>query len=148
MPLERPASADLAVRLFGPSPARTLALLKAAWPLAVGAELARRTEVLAVEGTTLRVRVPDASWRKGLLKMRGQLLGRLRRVAGELAPGRLAFSEGPLARPPEPPAVTLRPQPSGAPPPAVVVAAERIADADVRALFLECAGRYLTRSRS
>src|SRR5512143_1233596 len=99
MGLTRPAAVDLMARLFGASPPRTLALLRATWPLAAGPELARRTEVLAIEGDTLRVRVTDATWRKELLKVRGTLLGRLRRVAGPLAPARLAFCEGPLSRP-------------------------------------------------
>ena len=47
MGLTRPAAVDLVARLFGASPPRTLALLRATWPLAAGPELARRTEVLA-----------------------------------------------------------------------------------------------------
>jgi Dna[CI] antecedent, DciA len=148
MSLARPAAVDLAVRLFGASPAHTLALLRAAWPLAVGPELARRTEVVAIEGTTLRVKVADATWRKALLKIRGPLHGRLRRVAGDLAPARLAFCDGPVVCPPEvaTPAAAVKPvQPLSS---TLVAAAEGIADADVRARFLDSAARYLTRSRS
>ena len=148
MSLARPAAVDLAVRLFGGSPERTLALLRAAWPLAVGPELARRTEVVAIEGTTLRVKVADATWRKALLKIRGPLHGRLRRVAGDLAPARLAFCEGPVRCPPAaaaPAPAEKAPAPAS---PALVSAAEGIDDADVRARFLDSATRYLTRSRS
>src|SRR5260370_26030 len=73
--MERISGRSLAARLFGASPARTLALLEAAWPLAVGPELARRTEVLGIEGGTLRVRVPDAGWRKVLHRMQPQIMG-------------------------------------------------------------------------
>src|ERR1043165_10002576 len=92
--MERISGRSLAARLFGGSPARTLALLEAAWPLAVGPELARRTEVLGIEGGTLRIRVPDAGWRKVLHRMQPQILGHLREIAGDLAPKRMGFVEG------------------------------------------------------
>src|SRR5205823_5331837 len=40
--MDRISGRSLAARLFGASPARTLALLEPAWPLAVAPELARR----------------------------------------------------------------------------------------------------------
>ena len=92
--MERISGRSLAARLFGASPARTLALLEAAWPLAVGPELARRTEVLGIEGGTLRVRVPDAGWRKVLHRMQPQILAHLREIAGDLAPKRMGFVDG------------------------------------------------------
>ena len=94
--MDRISGRSLAARLFGASPARTLALLEAAWPLAVGPELAWRTEVLGIEGGTLRVRVPDARWRKVLHRMQPQILGHLREIAGDLAPKRMGFVEGGL----------------------------------------------------
>ena len=148
MSLTRPAAVDLAVRLFGATPERTLALLRAAWPLAVGPELARRTEVVAIEGTTLRVKVADATWRKALLKIRGPLHGRLRRVAGDLAPARLAFCDGPVALPPEPRSVAPAEPPPTPPSAELTAAAKAIDDTEVRARFLDSATRYLTRSRS
>src|SRR5258706_12063689 len=107
--MERISGRSLAARLFGASPARTLALIEAAWPLAVGPELARRTEVLGIEGGTLRVRVPDAGWRKVLHRMQPQILGHLREIAGDLAPKRMGFVEGGLADH-EPTAAPDRPQ--------------------------------------
>src|SRR5678815_2906688 len=95
--MERISGRSLAARLFGASPARTLALLEAAWPLAVGPELARRTEVLGIEGGTLRVRVPDAGWRKVLHRMQPQILAHLREIAGDLAPRRMGFVDGGLS---------------------------------------------------
>ena len=99
--MERISGRSLAARLFGASPARTLALIEAAWPLAVGPELARRTEVLGIEGGTLRVRVPDAGWRKVLHRMQPQILGHLREIAGDLAPRRMGFVEGGLTDQPQ-----------------------------------------------
>ena len=135
-------------RLFGQRPVATLALLRAAWPLAVGRELALRTQVLALEGRALRVRVPDARWRKALHRMQREILSRLRAIAGELAPTRLGFSEGAVpdaldgdnaraARPAEP-----RPAP-----PEVVAEAEAIPDPEIRALFLRTAALYLERRK-
>jgi hypothetical protein len=99
--MERISGRSLAAQLFGASPARTLALLEAAWPLAVGPELAWRTEVLGIEGGTLRVRVPDARWRKVLHRMQPQILAHLRQIAGDLAPRRMGFVEGGLTNPPQ-----------------------------------------------
>src|SRR5256885_797121 len=95
--MDRVSGLALAARLFGGSPERTLALLRASWPLAVGQELARRTEVIGVERGTLRVRVPDAGWRKALHRMQPQILRRLRQLTGELAPRRMGLLEGAMA---------------------------------------------------
>jgi len=144
--MERAAERDVAEQLFGATPERRLLLLRAAWPRAVGPELARRTEVVALEGNALRIRVPDAGWRKGLLRMRHEILGRLRRIAGGLAPRALGFVEArpaPIPVPAEPSA----PVPSEPPPPAPALVAEaaRIADPELRNRFLESAARYLGR---
>ena len=47
-----------------------------------------------MEGGTLRVRVPDASWRKVLHRIQPQILARLRELAGDLAPRRMGFVDG------------------------------------------------------
>ena len=144
--MERAVERDVAEQLFGATPERRLLLLRAAWPRAVGPELARRTEVVALEGNALRIRVPDAGWRKGLLRMRHEILGRLRRIAGGLAPRALGFVEArpaPIPVPAEPSApVPSQPPPSA---PALVAEAARIADPELRNRFLESAARYLGR---
>ena len=144
--MESPRDAALAERLFGASPETALALLRAAWPAAVGPDLARRTEILTLDRGVLRVRVPDAVWRRGLVRMRGDILARLRRIAGGVAPRGLGFVEGPVralaerreraeAPPPEP----------VAPPESVRRAADAIPDPELRARFLAAAGRYFSR---
>jgi hypothetical protein len=170
--MDRISGRSLAAQLFGASPARTLALLEAAWPLAVGPELARRTEVLGIERGTLRVRVPDAGWRKVLHRMQPQILGHLREIAGDLAPRRMGFVEGGLAA--EPTAVSApadRPQSAAASrsggaarggfqggsslrsesvvssPPEIKNVAATIDDTEIRTRFLEVATRYLARSK-
>src|SRR5262245_7917629 len=139
--MERAVARHSAAALFGGSKERTLALLRAAWPKAVGSELARRTEVLALEGDALRLRVPDVSWRRHLLQMRGPILDRLREVAGPLTPRRLSFTEGGL------PPVADMPSPTATggilASPALVADAQIIADPELRARFLESAARYL-----
>lgn len=155
MSLRRASTAALALRLFGASPERALALLRAAWPLAVGPELARRTELVAIEGDCLRIRVPDAGWRKGLLRMRREILGRLSQVAGAMAPRRLSFSEGFVARPAAEDTQRTAPSALAAAPaaalplaPEITEAAAGIGDPDIRRRFLESAAAYLDRARS
>lgn len=149
MGLSRATTSALAARLFAPGSPAALALVRAAWPLAVGPELARRTQVLAIEASTLRVRVPDAGWRKVLHRMQRDILARLRDVAGpRLAPQRLGFTEGPVpeaARAPAIPAVPPLPDPEV--PAAVATGAEAIADPEVRDRFLKTAARSLARSK-
>src|SRR5262245_29617255 len=105
----------LAAQLFGRRPEHTLALLRAAWPAAVGPELARRTEVVVLDGRVLRIRVPDVRWQKVLHRMQRQILERLWRAAGELAPKSLGFQLGAVATAPE----TARPEEAAAPPPVI-----------------------------
>jgi hypothetical protein len=140
--------ASLGRRLFS-TPERALEVLAAAWPRAVGAELARRTELVALEAGCLWVRVPDPRWRKVLHRMSGDLRHRLRRGVGDLAPARLAFVLGPVAEPDAPaaapPAETAAPEPA---PASVSAAAAAIPDPELRRLFLESSARYLSRHRA
>jgi Dna[CI] antecedent DciA-like protein len=143
---ERPRDSDLAARLFGGRPEHTLALLRSAWPVAVGAKLARRTEVVALDHGVLRIKVEDARWQRTLLRMRTEILSRLRGVAAGVAPRGLGFVVGALASNPDPiPAVMQEAPLAAAPPRAVAEAAAAIPDPEVRARFLAAAARYLAR---
>jgi len=152
--MERADSRDLAQQIFGASRERRALLLAAAWPKAVGLELSRRTEVVALEGDVLRIRIPDAGWRRVLLRIRPEILSRLRALAGRLAPRGLSFVEGGgPGRPAEPgpgasPPSARATLPAPAPPERLLAEAERIADPELRAAFLASAGRYLQRFRS
>lgn len=143
--MDRPRHPDFAARLFGAKPEHTLALLRAAWPGAVGEELARRTEVVAFDHGMLRIKVPDMRWQRTLVRMRGFILERLRRVAGRAAPRGLSFVTGEVQAsgvcvPATPPVA------SAAPAPALVAAAgQAIPDPEIRERFLAAAGRYLAR---
>lgn len=143
--MKRSSAADLPAEIFRATPARRLALLKAAWPAAVGPELARRSEVVALDGDLARIRVADAMWRRSLWRMRKDLIGRLRRVAGSAAPYALTFVEGPVTARLEPPTSeipVLEPAPL---PPVVADAAELIPDDATRERFRNAVGRYLAR---
>lgn len=133
------------MRLFGRNAPHALELLRAAWPRAVGPDLSRRTEVVAIEGTALRIRVPDARWRGVLHRMQPDILARLRDVAGPLAPKRLGFVEGGIAEPPAAAAAEDRTPASRACPTSVAEKADAIPDPELRARFVETAGRYLAR---
>jgi hypothetical protein len=143
MALKPAASREVANRLFAPGSKAAAALLGAAWPRAVGAELGGRTEIVGLECGTLRVRVPDARWRSALHRMRHDILARLREVAGEAAPLRLGFVEG--AVPPARVRAEMAPPPPRPAPASVVAAAGSIEDEALRARFLESAARYLSR---
>jgi len=148
--MDRPRDPDLAARLFGSKPEHTLALLRAAWPGAVGDELARRTEVVALDRGVLRIKVPDLRWQRSLLRMRGFILARLRRVAGQASPRALGFVTGAVSDPgPATAPAALGAPPAPAPAPASVAeAALAIPDPEIRAQFLAAAGRYLARFRA
>jgi len=57
-------------------------LTRAVWPAAVGKAVAAHTSRLTLVRTTLVVEVEDAIWQKQLFGLRGQILGRLRKVMG------------------------------------------------------------------
>jgi hypothetical protein len=144
--MDRARDPGLAARLFGSRPEHTLALLRAAWPAAVGPDLARRTEVVAFDRGVLRVKVPDARWQRSLFRMRGDMLSRLRSVAGGAAPRSLGFVVGAVAEPPEPaPLPPATPAPSV--PEGVLKAAAAIPDPEIRARFMDVAARYVERFR-
>src|SRR5262245_45767339 len=156
MAFDRALGTDMASRLFGTKGTPALALLRAAWPHAVGHEVARPSELLSLEGGTRRVRVAVAGWRRVLHLMQPEIVRRLRRLAGDLAPDRVGFSEGALGADRGPQA--SRPQaPRAAPPPgddvvasapsSVAAEAEAIADPEIRARFLGAAARYLSRQQ-
>ncbi len=82
-------------------------LAKAAWPQAVGKRIAAHTRAVAVSAQGfLVVEVADAVWQAQLEALRGQILLKLKEVAGEGALAgiefRLAIPRRPVARAGEP----------------------------------------------
>ena len=144
MAMQPMSSQRFASRVFG-SPAARLALLRAFWPHAVGADLARRTEVVTLEGRSLRIRIPDTRWRKVLHRMQRDILNRLYSAVGDLAPSQLSFVEEPVGAP-EPEPTPLAPAVIATPSEALRRGADAIADPELRARFLVTAARYLQRA--
>ena len=54
-----------------------LQVLQRLWPALVGPALAQATSIVAVQGSRVVVNVPDQIWRRQLIKMRRDLLGRI-----------------------------------------------------------------------
>jgi predicted nucleic acid-binding Zn ribbon protein len=54
-----------------------LRLLQALWPKLVGAGLGESTEIEAIEGSRVVIRVDDRTWEKQLLSIRAKLLRKL-----------------------------------------------------------------------
>ena len=140
---ESVSGTDWAIRSFGENPTRTAALLKAAWPVVVGADLARRTEVLALRDGALHVRVPDVQWIEVLHNMRGDILSRLRLIVGSLAPYRFVLLPGGSSVITSPLAAPLKNQSPGTLSPSLEAQAEIISDLEIRTLFCKTAARYL-----
>jgi hypothetical protein len=146
MGLQRFEAVALAGRVFGGDAGARLALLRALWPSAVGHDVARRTEVIGLDNDALRVRVPDARWRRALFRMQRDIIVRLRRSAGRLAPARLGFVEGAVPEAPVPMAAPPEPIPS--PSASLLASAAAIEDAEIRARFVDAAARYLGRAQT
>jgi hypothetical protein len=143
--MQRSTPGSLAGEIFGGDPRRRLTLLKAAWPAAVGPELARRSEIVALEREVLRIRVPDGVWRRSLWRMRGDLLARLRKLAGPVAPRALSIAEGAVTPPSPSPERPASPTPVATLPADVARAAAAIPDDEIRRRFQDAAARYLGR---
>jgi hypothetical protein len=81
-------------------PAPGLLVLVAAWPRAVGAEIARNAwpARLARDGT-LHVSTSSSTWAFELTQLESDVLGRLRRELGGDVPKKLRFAPGPLPSP-------------------------------------------------
>ena len=138
----------------GRAPSARSLLMRAAWPAAVGPELARRTEVVAIDGGVLRVRVPDATWQRGLARMRGDILRRPARDRGRRGAALAGLRPRARCRVPGTRGAVRDPgaaDSGGAPalarpaPAQVLAAAQSIPDPQLRERFLAAAARYLAR---
>jgi hypothetical protein len=137
-----------AQRLFSASSSSGYILVRGLWPGVVGPEIARRTEVVALQERTLRVRVSDSRWMRVLHRMQHVILGRLAQQLGAFAPNQIGFVEGPLSpRSERARAKSVETPQDAEPPQQVTAAAAAIDDPDLRGRFIETASRYLRRRR-
>jgi predicted nucleic acid-binding Zn ribbon protein len=87
----RPAAAAFQAALQKAAPQTPLATVQAAWPTAVGEQLAARAIPVSERAGTLTIECADAVWAQELDLMQGTLLERLRAEVGDQAPQALRF---------------------------------------------------------
>ncbi len=94
MPLD-PAIKSL-IAQFRQSPAwdeyLDLELLQKLWPVLAGKTLGTATRIVAIQGSTAVLDVPDLIWRKQLVKMKSQLLQRMNEPWGAKRIKEIAFT--------------------------------------------------------
>jgi predicted nucleic acid-binding Zn ribbon protein len=87
----RPASGAFQAALRQAAPKTPLAAVQAAWPAAVGEQLAAVATPVSERAGTLTIECADAVWAQELDLMQETLLERLREQVGDRAPQRLRF---------------------------------------------------------
>jgi predicted nucleic acid-binding Zn ribbon protein len=87
----RPAANALQAALQRAAPKTPLAAVQAAWPSAVGEQLAAVAIPVSERAGTLTIECADTVWAQELDLMQGSLLERLREAVGERAPQALRF---------------------------------------------------------
>ena len=97
----RPVGEGIARVARLPRPDPVLEAARAAWPQAVGAEVARRSLPVRIKGDWLIVHCESSTWVAELSLMERQVHAGLSRQLAEL-PGRIRFEVGAVT-PPEPP---------------------------------------------
>jgi predicted nucleic acid-binding Zn ribbon protein len=135
---------------FGPEAG--LGEVVAAWPTAVGPEIARNAWPARIgRDGTLHVATGSSAWAYELTQLEEEVRARLRAPLGDAAPSRLRFAVGPLPAPgPEPgeevrrtaPEVTARERAEGD------RIAREIADSDLRQLVARAAAASLASARA
>jgi hypothetical protein len=131
-----------------------LTRLTAAWPSAVGPEIARQAWPLRVgRDGTLHVATASATWANELTLLASEILERLRDQLGPEAPPALRCAVGPIPEAPAPePEVAPPPQSAADVPPDVASTAasvaSAIADPELRELVARAARASLVRRAS
>ena len=138
----------------GAQPALPLVAITAAWPNAVGAEVARQAWPLRLaRDGTLHVATSSATWAFELDRLSAEILDALAACLPEAAPGRLRFAVGPV---PEPSAresdasqrLIQQPEPTSEEAAVAAAAAAEIDDPELRELAARAARASLARARS
>lgn len=90
----RPASIAVREALQHSAPQTGLAIVQTVWSEAVGATIAAEADPVAEREGVLTVRCASATWAQELSLMEGELLGRLRELLGDDAPGSIKVLVG------------------------------------------------------
>ena len=124
-----------------------LAVLRALWPVIAGDAIANHSEVAGLQGEVLRIRADSSSWLRTIRDVQSTLIARIRGASGPLAPGTLAFIEGPLTPKPPVRSRTARQKTNAGVtlPHSIVAAAERIPTSQDREVFLRAAAAFKAR---
>ena len=131
-----------------------LAAITAAWPVAVGAAVARQAWPLRLgRDGTLHVAVASSTWAHELDLLQDTILDGLRARLADATPPAVRFAVGPIPEPPTPveDAATENDTPIGVPPEiesAAVTAASEIDDPELRELVARAARASLVKARS
>lgn len=137
----------------GDGGAQALPELVAAWPAAVGEQVARQAWPLRIgRDGTLHVATSSSTWAFELDRLAPEILDRLRSALGAHAPTAIRFRPGPLPergpdrRPGEPPPGVARPTPEDEA--EATGLASSIADPELRELVRRAARASLAKARS
>ena len=122
----------------------SLELVGLKWPVAVGTELATRSEAASLDDGVLTVRVTDAAWGRMIMKLQAEIRSRLNAAMGFRAVKWIRFVKDgkPLSIPAPAPAKAVPPEPAE-PSESIRKAAESLEDSELKELMLRTATRYL-----
>ena len=118
-----------------------LEILRPAWEHIVGKELMLRTRPVNIVSGRLVVEVPDTRWRMQLVRLEGLFVDRIRHLLGDDPDNSISGIDWKLN-----PSIRIASEPPRKPPareadPSICAAAEKIADPELRDLFLREAAR-------
>ena len=114
--------------------------LRLVWPVIVGSKLGCSTQFLGIRQNTLRVAVPDRTWKNTLRSMENMILEAVHRFCGEDVGRAIEFVESPRPVPPSPKKKAVpRPLPPSDLP------LDAIADPELRQSFDLSARKYFAR---
>jgi predicted nucleic acid-binding Zn ribbon protein len=115
-------------------------MLRLVWPMIVGSKLGGSAQFHGIRRNTLRVGVPDQTWKNTLRSMENMILERVHRFCGEDVGRAIEFVESPRPVPP-----SQKKSPAARPLPPVDLPLDAIADPQLRQMFDLSARKYFAR---
>lgn len=119
-------------------------MLRLLWPMVVGANLGVSTRLVSIRRNTLRISVPDQTWKKTLSALEQAVLEAVHRVCGEEFVRAVEFVEDPTLAVPRPASERNAgsPTPTGLP---IDWPLGGISDPELRRMFRRSAEKYFAR---
>ena len=115
--------------------------LRLLWPVIVGSKLGGSTEFQGIRQNTLRVAVPDQTWKRTLRSMENMILEAVHRFCGEDVGRAIEFVERPRPVAPSP-----KKKSTPRPLPPTPFPLDTIADPELRQMFALSARKYFARA--